>query len=176
MDSCGFCRKQFEDIQESLRLSSEVQMPEPSPLFWDHLSGRVRNGIAETSAGERSWNLWRGPQAPRFISTALGIAAVLIVVAAGWYLRPAATLESPGEESRADAGGTAIALDPSTSEAWETVRAAAERVNWEDAEAAGLGARPESVERAILDLDDRERQQLLSLLEQELERVERRKS
>lgn len=167
LETCGFCRKQVEDVQESLRLSSELQMPEPSPLFWDHFSNHVRGGVAARDAAEGVETVRAGP----VLRNVLAIATLLIVAAAGWYLRPG----SGGEPSGAGAGritdDAALAADQSASDAWETARAAAERVDWDAAEAAGLSARPDSIDRAILDLDDREREQLIFLLEEELERA-----
>ena len=47
---------------------AEVEVPEPSPLFWDHLSARVRDAVAAEPArrwwsGVRSWPRWLMPAA-----------------------------------------------------------------------------------------------------------------
>jgi hypothetical protein len=44
-------------------------------------------------------------------------------------------------------------------------------VRWDDAEAEGIGVRPGSTERAILELDDNEQRSLMSLLQEEIKRT-----
>lgn len=174
LDTCQVCRSQFDDLREAFRASSEVQLPEPSPLFWDHFSNRVREGIDAPRSVERSWPAWLRSKP----GTALaGLAAFLILLAAGWRVlpRPQPSPVATSQTSTA-AGAPSDVIPPGesglTNDAdWEPVRAAAENVRWDDAEAEGIGVRPGSIERAILELDDNEQRSLMSLLQEEIKRT-----
>ena len=46
VDACGLCRCELETVVDMLRAGAAGPVPEPSPLFWDHFSARVRKAIA----------------------------------------------------------------------------------------------------------------------------------
>ncbi len=75
LNTCAACRHQAADVRSALEAATAVSVPEPSPLFWDHLSARVRQGIAEQPDVRHPW--WR----PRVVAM-LGCAAAAIVVVA----------------------------------------------------------------------------------------------
>jgi hypothetical protein len=52
---CGECRQQLADLREMMAVAVSAEMPEPSPLFWDHLSARVRTAVAEDVEHPASW-------------------------------------------------------------------------------------------------------------------------
>lgn len=169
-DWCAVCRSQFDDLREALRRSADVPHREPSALFWDRFSNRVREEISEPVADSRSWSdwLWLRPRA-----AFAAIAALLMVAAAvGWRVSPLQRASDGATEPLAinasDSGG--VEGDSAADRAWDDVRAAAQNVGWEDAQEAGIAARPGAAERAILELSERERQQLISLLEEELKK------
>jgi hypothetical protein len=76
--SCWRCRSEVEALRRTLRDVRAVDVPEPSPLFWDHLTQRVRAAIdAEpvvdpASAPARPW--WR----PALAALLVLLAAVLV--------------------------------------------------------------------------------------------------
>src|SRR3990172_7363638 len=75
--SCDACRRELSDLRATLATVAEVEVPEPSPLFWDHLSARVRQAV---EAEDRTGTLWRRPVpriAWRFL-VPLGAAAALV--------------------------------------------------------------------------------------------------
>jgi hypothetical protein len=43
---CDRCRQQLADVRRMLTAAAASDVPEPSPLFWDHLSARVREAVA----------------------------------------------------------------------------------------------------------------------------------
>ena len=53
--ACDACRRQLADVRAMMSEASGVDAPEPSPLFWDHLSARVREAVAEETAQPRTW-------------------------------------------------------------------------------------------------------------------------
>ncbi len=66
LKGCVRCRDELASLGATLRDTRAADIPEPSPLFWDHLSRRVRERIskeAETearaaSAGDAWWWAW----------------------------------------------------------------------------------------------------------------------
>ena len=53
--SCETCRQQLADLHAFMGTVTGVEVPEPSPLFWEHLSARVREAIAEERSPKRGW-------------------------------------------------------------------------------------------------------------------------
>jgi hypothetical protein len=159
-DDCELCGAQVETLRRALDESAALEVPEPSPLFWNHLSERVQKGIQETPEPHR-W--WPSPQAT------LAWAATLVLVAVvglRMLSRPVSDATSPtpvaqGSPSRIEEPG----LDD---EGWAAVRAAADGLGWDDVQEAGISAQPGLAEGAILGLSEAERQHLMKLLEEEL--------
>ena len=40
--ACEACRHQLAELKAMMSAAADVAVPEPSPLFWDHFSARVR--------------------------------------------------------------------------------------------------------------------------------------
>ena len=58
LDACEQCRTETASVASMLRETRAVGSAEPSPLFWDHFSDRVRTAIAaesHPSARARRW-------------------------------------------------------------------------------------------------------------------------
>jgi hypothetical protein len=45
LQSCDACRCQLADLRAAMSLAAGVDAPEPSPMFWDHLSARVHDAV-----------------------------------------------------------------------------------------------------------------------------------
>jgi predicted anti-sigma-YlaC factor YlaD len=86
LDGCRRCREQLARVSETfevVRGSGEV--PEPSPLFWDHFQARVRErteGVPMPEAGWRAWR-WRA-----LAVAAPGLLAAMVVVTLGRQAQP----------------------------------------------------------------------------------------
>jgi len=165
LDTCAACRDQAQTVRAAIRAATSVTMPEPSPLFWDHLSARIREGIAAEPQVRRNW--WR----PRF-AAALGCAAA-VLIAVGISVRglprqtvpphlvnsepPVALSSAPIVEPSSEA--------PATDAAWALLRDAASDMQLDDANEAGMSVRPGAVDSAVLDLTPAEREALGRLLQ-----------
>ena len=55
LGTCAVCREQLASLRTMMSEAADVEAPEPSPLFWDQLSSRVRNAVAEEASRRRSW-------------------------------------------------------------------------------------------------------------------------
>ena len=155
---CGPCREQAEMVRSALAAAREAGVPEPSPLFWEHLSARVRNEIAETPAPRAGW--WRRPLPVLAWSIAAMLLAVLVVRQLPQRVPPAA---SQGTSAAVDVQAD-VADDP----AWDLLVSAADGLELEDAHAAGFSVRAATVDSAVQELTPAEREELGRLLQDEL--------
>lgn len=184
--TCAACRRQLVDLRASLSSLSGAQVgagndvPEPSPLFWDHFSARVREAVdAEGSPRRRhrwdrwvlpgTWGQWRGSGA-----MPLGGAVALVAVAValtGYLMAP----DAPAPPSSAAIEAiTEVALLPALGGADDpTLSLVADLsadLDFEGADEAGLTV-PTHVGGAndvVSTLTDGERRELQQLLEEEL--------
>ena len=118
-------------------------MPEPSPLFWDHLAGRIRQAIPDEPPSRLPWLIWsRG----RLALAGAAAAVLLIGFALGTFggrTEDGGTTRVRVEPPRAPVAEPAVA-NPSGSEAaeWSLVVAMTSEISLEDASAAGWPVGP----------------------------------
>ncbi len=169
VESCEMCGAQMESLRSALLESAAADVPEPSPIFWDRFAERVREGINDRTQRNVAWLEWRTLNPRTLVVAAAGVAIVLTI---GWRVLPLSD-----NDGRIPGGPVADGIDvgfsrddPATEHGWDEVRAAAETVAWEDAQEAGIDARPDAAEAAIMRLSDSERRRLMTLIEEELKR------
>jgi hypothetical protein len=184
LDACAECRAQAEAVSAALREVTAVEMPEPSPLFWEHFSARVRDEVAhEVPDQAPSWAM-TGIRAlmPLVAAVALVIAVLSATLLPRWMqsTRPGAGLVS--SHASADAGGVVTppvtggdldpttAVDPQNAGVWDMLTAAASDMGADDAHAAGMGVRPGAVDHAVTHMNQAELTELGRLLKDELKR------
>ncbi|HEV3214204.1 MAG TPA: hypothetical protein VGZ27_00695 [Vicinamibacterales bacterium] len=152
-----------EEIIAALR---EVDVPEPSPLFWDHLSQRVRDAVADEPLPPRGWS-------SRFnLAWAAGIlgatvAVALAVVVTIHYAGPAGGNQAAlSPANRAQAGDSLHASEDDAS--WAVMGDLASQMDFEQAAEAGLIATPGSADRALGQLSQDEQRAAVELLQREI--------
>ena len=178
LDSCDDCRAVAARMREALSRTAAVEMPEPSPLFWEHFSARVHEGVHDAESGAAStWFGWAHGETFKWAMS--GALLTLLLVAGVWVSVWRARMPAPahGAASATIAATTPAAdaatdrdldaSDPDTDQAWALVRTVADDVSLDDAEAVGFGARPGSAERAMATLTTDERSELVRLLQAE---------
>jgi hypothetical protein len=52
---CERCRHQLLELRRMIGAAAAVPVPEPSPLFWDRFSDRVRHAVAAEAIPPRRW-------------------------------------------------------------------------------------------------------------------------
>jgi anti-sigma factor RsiW len=176
LDACAECRRQVVQLREMIAAAADVETPEPSPLFWDHFSDRVRAAVRTEEIAPRSW--WRPvlpfPAFPGRL--ALGAAAFIVVV-----LLTAISLRSPvRQEVSQQPGDTAAATAAPT--AGETSTRAEEEaalqliadlssdLDWDAASEAGLLPSAGWIDTVLSELSEGERAALEQLLHEEISR------
>jgi hypothetical protein len=162
--SCERCRRLLADAQATMAAAAKVDVPEPSPLFWDHFSARVREAVAAEGAAGRhawtdAWSWWR--LSARWSGGAIAIVALAVAVSIGVGHRRT----TPPTDTSAISDTGMLADDPS----FDLVADLTADADW-DASAADAGLTPHegAAERAVAQLTDAERRELQRLLEQAL--------
>jgi hypothetical protein len=172
---CDRCRRALAELRATMADVADVQVPEPSPLFWDHLSARVRDGVAEQGAPDRA--RWIGYLLrPRLALPLLASSLAAVIVAAVMLTRavvpnpiPSTPLPVP---SIAESGQLpslppleplGVADDPSLG----LVADFGTTLGWDDMREEMVTDAGGS-DRAVIGLGAEERQELQRLLEQEM--------
>jgi hypothetical protein len=176
VESCAACREQAEALRAMLRDTASIEVPDPSPLFWEHFSARVREEIAaEPAAGRSAW----GWLSVRGLVPVAAAVAVVIAVFSGFYLVRAVrvgpmaslTVAGPADVTGAAADGGIDGLpDPDNDEVWDVLSAAASTVEFDEAHDVGMHVHPAAIEHAVQGLSAAERTELGRLLQSELKR------
>jgi hypothetical protein len=169
LETCAACRTELEQLAGTLSAARSATIPEPSPLFWDHLSRRVRATI-DDEPPVRRWPLWlRWPVLTPL--TALGLLIVALVTAVPQNPRgPGQTV--PAVASVHDqAGSVESEADAAVDSAWAFIVESVGPLDVETAQQAGIAVSPGEAERAALHLTDAEQAELVKLLQQELTRA-----
>jgi hypothetical protein len=161
--SCEQCRRQVADLRDAMSASASADVPEPSPLFWDHFSARVTEAVA--SSKQKPW--WIVSLAPATWSrAAVALVAAAVVIAAAVMVRSSHRAPAQSAVAQRHAEPT-LADDPLL----DLVADLGVDVDWESAAEVGLTTREGTADRAVTQLNEEERAELQRLLEQELKRA-----
>jgi len=155
---CAACREQLDELRDAITTLA-VAVPEPSPLFWDHLSERVRDGVAAERRPRRSWF---GPTRWSW-ALAGAVSAAIIVLAASNTVRTPVPLRNAStvvDAPAADVGFVGGADDPS----FNLLGDLAGSLDWESASEAGISMEVGAADSAVNELTDAERAELQRLL------------
>ena len=142
--------------------AGEVEVPEPSPLFWDHLSARVHDAIAADGAPGRLRRLdrwsWTRAAAPLSLAALILLAVIVTVRVA----------RAPGSSSSPT--NVIAAVEPAMLADDPSLDLVADLSGDVDLDAAGegLSIRDGAADRAVTLLTDSERVELRKILEAEL--------
>ena len=181
VSTCNECHAEAEALRSVRALATTDEVPEPSPLLWDHFSARVAEAVREEAPGRNpdapDGMRWR--RAPFATLAAAATMAVLVMMTVVWRttLHAPAPAMGPAMAGTASGKGTIASVpvaaagdesDVDADEAWAVVRAAAQDLRWEEAHAAGLSAHPGAAEGLALELTADERSELARLLDKEL--------
>lgn len=177
LGACARCRQQADELRAVVREVREVDVPEPSPLFWDHLSARVREGVAaELATGSPNW--WPGWSPSRVALALTAAAAILVGAVSGVMFRSTEEVRLGVDRLAAlqELGLGSEDAKPELFESWgdepgwTLVVTVAQGIEWWDEPgAAGLLISSSATERAVLQLSTEERRELARLLQAELE-------
>ena len=158
LDECPRCRADVAALAGTARDVGLGDVPEPSPLFWDHQAARIAEAIAAEPARPRSWLprlAWGG--------------AVAAVVVAGLVVfvprRAPSGAAAPG--AMPAVAPPAASADGESDHAWTLLTTVGGDLDEESAVDA-LHPAPDSVDEAVGDLDSDERAVMAALLRDRL--------
>src|SRR5262245_24945330 len=173
--TCERCQRRLAELREALaaaRMAHEV--PEPSPLFWDHLSARVRDAVAADVAAPRPWTAgWASWPRSAWIGSVVGLVFVLGVwqqIRLDRQVRDRngqVDFAGPSQVRFADAGsGAQASTEGSFGFVADLAEGLAENLDWETE--AGLTTRVGAIDGAMNELSSEERTELSRLLNEAL--------
>lgn len=157
--TCPGCRQQLAELRKTLETVSAtagVPVPEPSPLFWDRLSERVRHAVAAEGTPQRRF--WLGTWS---WSTVVPAAAVAVVVIALVTFGPSRT---PPPLEPATGAISFAELEAASDPSLELVADLAADIDWTSGDEAGFVGEVGSADRIVDALSEEERQELQRLL------------
>jgi hypothetical protein len=179
--ACEPCRAQVRELRAMMSAAQDVDVPEPSPLFWDHLSSRVSQAVeADLDARRTPSRDLRPSRDVGWQALSAVAACLLIAIALGSrLLAPAPVLPPPSigvavppPASVADAGiGPELIRDVTSDDdaSLTVVASLSDGVDMETAREAGLAPRG-SAEHAVTHMSQGELRELGRLLQEELTR------
>lgn len=185
---CEPCRAQVRELRAMMSEAGGVGVPEPSPLFWDHLSRRVSEAVAaEESAKPRRSSRWFWASeggfgaseggftawAGRFwVHAAIAVAVIALSIVAGSGPRTPVVHAPSLAVDVADAGAPVEFLrDVSSDEDVSLMMVASltDEADLDTAREAGLATRG-SADNAVAHMNAAELRELGRLLKEELAR------
>ncbi len=149
-----------EDVIATLQ---QVEVPEPSPLFWEHLSQRVHDAVAAEPVPKRTW--FGHVNAIWGLGTAAAIAVLVLAVVTSIEHSAPRSIPAPSTEEPAEVTPSAALPDDAS---WAVMDELASQLDFDEASAAGLGVRPGASDEAVAQMTQDERRALVALLQQEL--------
>ena len=156
LEHCAECRAELDGLLSMQREARADEAPEPSPLFWDHFSARVREAAARENHTTAPW--WRTGWQP---IAALAVAAASVVLLL--QMRPAPAVVAPTVAAVASTADTGLDDDGS----WDIVMGLASEIAWDDIRDAVTPAAG-AADAAIEELTSAQREALVRLLRQEI--------
>ena len=179
--ACAPCRAQLEELRAMMSAAKEVDVPEPSPLFWDRLSSRVSAAVAAEAGDARLQPPHSFAESVaalfrlRAFQATVGVAAVVLISVVVGSGPRAPVLRAPSlSVDVADAGAPADLLDDVAAAGDASLMVVAsltDGVDMDTAREAGLAPRG-SAEYAITHMSGGELRELRRLLTEELARPE----
>lgn len=174
LDVCAACQTEVETLRTIVvDLDSDADLPEPSPLFWEHFQSRVDAAVREEAMAPSRpawWRMLPGAGAMRTWLTA-GATVAALVMAAAIYLR------APVDEGRpVDAGPVAALAETVVPDEaalvlggaeWEFVSGMLETLPQDDMRRV-LTPSGNAVDAAMGNLSESERKTFLRLLQAEM--------
>ena len=176
--SCATCRAQLNEMRAMMSDAAGVDVPEPSPLFWDHFSQRVHDAVATEEANarlkpSRSFLPWLAEalNARRLQASVVAALALIIVVLVTSRIN---TPDNPRVPAIADAGSRdvwtdGVAPDADADPSLTLVASLTVGMDLESASEAGL-AHDDTAEHAVTHMSDSELRELQKLLKEAMAR------
>ena len=176
LDECASCQAQVAELRALMEdASAGAEVPEPSPLFWDHFQARVLTAVqAEGQPGRQAW--WVNWLDARTL-VAIGATVVAVVAIAALYTSRTA-VPAPAVVDGGEVAGSAVLAEASASldkpvetgvenDEWAFVTSVMGTLEGDDMHEV-LAPSYDAVDAAIETLTSEERDRLVKLLKAEM--------
>jgi anti-sigma factor RsiW len=163
LDACAACRHELASLRALLHDVRTAPVPEPSPLFWDRLSVRVRQAIDEDSASTPAGRWFTWP----VLAPVAALALVVLALVTSVSDRSIVAVSSADDVVTSDLGadsGTAAEIE----DQWAVLAELVADLDLESANAEGIVAPLGAADAAVWRLSTLEQQELARLLREEL--------
>jgi hypothetical protein len=161
VEQCELCRTNVDTLRAVLSdVGDTSSVPEPSPLFWEHFSRRVREATAaeRLPAPERWWQgMWRPVIALGAVAGAIGLAVLL----------RSGSVQPPVAVEQAQVAATAGELTVSE-DTVDVVTAVVGDLSFDELRAADLVPSRGAVDLAVSSLSAEQQRELMRLVREEL--------
>lgn len=163
--TCDTCRDEAARVRSIFENVRAVDVPEPSPLFWEHFSDRVRAAIDHEPAPTPGWlPRWiRWPVLVPIVALALLVVALSSTIARV-PARPTTVNTSAAATSDDDVAAT-------SAEEWAIVTELVGPVTIERAHEAGIALNPGDADRMAQELSSEEQRELVRLIKEEMDKA-----
>jgi hypothetical protein len=161
LTSCDHCRHQAADAAAMLRQVESMSAVEPSPLFWEHFSDRVRVAIAAEGAPPRARRWFDWPVLAPFSALALLVLSLVSSV-------PVSVTPVEQLATNVPLGGAEPADASDNEDRWAMMFDLVGEVDLDSVVDSGLLGRPGTADRAVVHLTVSEQEELVRLLRKEL--------
>lgn len=172
---CAQCRLDLEALQETLHRATDVDVPEPSPLFWGHFSERVARAIVDEGArpsptadrvGPVPWRRWRV-----LLPLTVVVATLVLGVAVARSTWPRGVGPVAGAPSEIGIAVVESSEADSDDAAWHLVTQMVSDVDLDAMSESTMAPARGMVDGAVWQMSARERAELARLLRAELDRA-----
>ncbi len=172
VETCDACRLELAGLRRTMAVVAEVEVPEPSPLYWDHLSSRIKEAVGIeppprwSVADALGWRAWlrAGALALVVLAVVLGVVRSRAPEMTGAPAARSAAIEREGTVEPDAVTDAAASSDPSL----ELIADLSEGLDWDAATAAGWTTATTSLDQTLEHLTDDERATLHQLLQEAL--------
>src|SRR5215472_16218404 len=79
--ACDICRRQVADLRAVMSRVAAIEVPDPSPLFWQHFSMRLRDAIAAEPAGSGWRRIWIRLRTPLVLAATPALVVLCVLSA-----------------------------------------------------------------------------------------------
>jgi hypothetical protein len=175
LDSCESCRQRLAELRVIMRTVASVEMPEPSPLFWDHFSARVRVAVAaEEPPGRTFLSVWSSRAVgPLVLAAAAALLVVAVMSSRGARSLPVSVASLPvtGVTQAVTGAAPEALIDSAVDPSFTFVADLTANMDIDTALAAGLVS-DSTAEHAVAHLSQGELRELARLLKEEIARAQ----
>jgi hypothetical protein len=160
LEECPQCRAELSTLADTARSVEPTDVPDPSPLFWDHQAARIAAAIAAEPAPKGAW-------LPRMAWGGVGAAAVIAGLIVLMPQRQRSSVAPP--HAVPGASTTTESLEADRDRAWSLLTTVGAELDEESAVDA-LQPSAATMDDAVSDLNSDERAALVALLRDGLKR------